>query len=66
LGKELRNLYSSPRIIKMIKSRRMRWRSHVARKREEKYNSGGKARRKELLGRARHRWEDNIYLRGRR
>jgi hypothetical protein len=28
---ELRNLYSSPSIIRMIKSRRMRWSEHVAR-----------------------------------
>jgi hypothetical protein len=30
-SKELRNLYSSPSIIKMIKSKRMRWVGHVAR-----------------------------------
>jgi hypothetical protein len=29
--KELHNLYSSPSIIRMIKSRRMRWTGHVAR-----------------------------------
>jgi hypothetical protein len=28
---ELHNLYSSPSIIRMIKSRRMRWAGHVAR-----------------------------------
>jgi hypothetical protein len=28
---ELHNLYSSPNIIRMIKSRRMRWPGHVAR-----------------------------------
>jgi hypothetical protein len=28
---ELHNLYSSPSIIRMIKSRRMRWAEHVAR-----------------------------------
>jgi hypothetical protein len=27
---ELRNLYSSPNIIRMIKARRMRWAGHVA------------------------------------
>jgi len=31
------NLYSSANIIKVIKSRRMRWRGHVARIRTEKY-----------------------------
>jgi hypothetical protein len=30
-NEELHNLYSSPNIIKMIKSRRMRWAGHVAR-----------------------------------
>jgi hypothetical protein len=29
-NKELHNLYSSPSIIRMIKSRRMRWAGHVA------------------------------------
>jgi hypothetical protein len=32
---ELHNLYSSPSIIRMIKSRRMRWAGHVARRGEE-------------------------------
>jgi hypothetical protein len=31
-NKELRDLYSSPSIIRIIKSRRMRWAGHVARK----------------------------------
>jgi hypothetical protein len=30
-NEELRNLYSSPSIIRIIKSRRMRWEDHVAR-----------------------------------
>jgi hypothetical protein len=30
-NEELHNLYCSPRIIRMIKSRRMRWAGHVAR-----------------------------------
>jgi hypothetical protein len=30
-NEELNNLYSSPNIIRMIKSRRMRWAGHVAR-----------------------------------
>jgi hypothetical protein len=30
-NEELHNLYSSPDIIRMIKSRRMRWAGHVAR-----------------------------------
>jgi hypothetical protein len=30
-NEELHNLYSSPNIIRMIKSRRVRWTGHVAR-----------------------------------
>jgi hypothetical protein len=33
---ELHNLYSSPSIIRMIKSRRMRWAGHVARMGEKR------------------------------
>jgi hypothetical protein len=33
-NEELQNLYSSPNIIRMIKSRRVRWTGHVARMRE--------------------------------
>jgi hypothetical protein len=35
-NEELHNLYSSPNIIRMIKSRRMRWAWHVARMREKR------------------------------
>jgi hypothetical protein len=31
-NEELHNLYSSPNIIRMIKSRRVRWTGHVARR----------------------------------
>jgi hypothetical protein len=37
-NEELHNLYSSPHLIRMIKSRRMRWVGHVARM-EEKRNA---------------------------
>jgi hypothetical protein len=40
-NEELHNLYSSPSIIRMIKSRRMRWAGHVTRM--GKKNIGGKA-----------------------
>jgi hypothetical protein len=40
-NKELQNLYSSPSIIKMMKTRRMRWAGHVACMREEKKNAYG-------------------------
>jgi hypothetical protein len=35
-NEELRDLYSSPSIIRMVKSRRMRWAEHVARKGEKR------------------------------
>jgi hypothetical protein len=35
-NKELHDLYSSPSIIRIIKSRRMRWAGHVARMGEER------------------------------
>jgi hypothetical protein len=48
-SEELHNLYSSPDIIRQVKSRRMRWAGHVARMGEERkvQGFGGKARRKE-------------------
>jgi hypothetical protein len=48
-NEEFHNLYSSPNIIRMIKSRRMRWAGHVSRMGEKRnaYRIGGEARRKE-------------------
>jgi hypothetical protein len=64
-NKELNDLYSLPNIVRVVKSRRMRWTGHVARKGEERGvhrvlvgKSGGKRR----LGRPRRRWEDNIRM----
>jgi hypothetical protein len=57
-SEELHNLYSSPDIIRQIKSRRMRWAGHVARMGEERkvYKvSVGKSEGKRPLGRARRR-----------
>jgi hypothetical protein len=55
-NKELRNLYSSPSIIRIIKSRRMRWAGHLARM-GEKRNAYrllvGKSEGKRPLGRPR-------------
>jgi hypothetical protein len=62
---ELHNVYSSPDIIKQIKSRRMRWAGHVPRMREEGkvYKvSVGKPEGKTPLGRPRRRWEDRIRM----
>jgi hypothetical protein len=48
-NEELHNLYFSPSIIRMIKSRRMRWAGYVKRMREGRrgciHNFGGKPRR---------------------
>jgi hypothetical protein len=64
-NKELRDLYSSPSIIRIIKSRRMRWAGHVARM-GEKRNANrllvGKPVGKRPLGRPRRRWVDNIRM----
>jgi hypothetical protein len=64
-NEELYNLYSSPDIIRQVKSRRMRWAGHVTRMGEEKkmYNLlVGKPERKSPLGRPRRRWEDGIRM----
>jgi hypothetical protein len=55
----LHNLYSSPNIIRMIKSRRMRWAGYVARIREKRNAYRilvGKLEGKRPLGRRRRRW----------
>jgi len=58
---ELNDLYSSPNIVRVIKSRRMRWAGHVACMGEERgvYRVlVGKLEGKRPLGRPRHRWVD--------
>jgi hypothetical protein len=64
-NEELHNLYSSPSIIRMIKSRRKRWAGTVARM-GEKRNAYrilvGKPEGKRTLGRPRRRWVDNIKM----
>jgi hypothetical protein len=60
---ELHSLYSSLNIVRVIKSRRMRWAGHVARMGEGRdvYRVlVGRPKGKRPLGRPRHRWEDNI------
>jgi hypothetical protein len=64
-NEELCDLYSSPSIIRIIKSRRMRWAGHVALMGEEMSAYRllvGKPERKRPLGRPIHRWVDNIRM----
>jgi hypothetical protein len=62
---ELHSLYSSPNIVRMLKSRMMMWAGHMACMGEGRGvyrvlvgSPGGKR----PLGRPRHRWEDNIRM----
>jgi hypothetical protein len=62
---ELHNLYSSPNIVRVIKSRRMRWAGHVTCMGEGRGVHGlliWKPEVKRPLGRPRRRWEDNIKM----
>ena len=62
-NEELSDLYSLPNIVRVVKSRRMRWAGHVARMGQGKvvYRAlVGKPEGKRTLGRPRRRWEDNM------
>jgi hypothetical protein len=64
-NEELHNLYSSPSIIRIIKSKRMRWAGHVARMGEKRIVYRllvGKPEGRIPLGRPRRRWIDNIKM----
>ena len=64
-NEELYDLYSSPNIIRVIKSRRMKRAGHVVRMGERRSAYSvlvGKPEGKSPLGRPRHRWENNINM----
>jgi len=64
-NEELNDLYSSPNIVRVIKSRRMTWAGHVAHMGEERgvYRIlVGKTEGRRPLGRPRRRWIDNIRM----
>jgi hypothetical protein len=64
-NKKLYALNSSPNIIRVIKSRRLRWAGHVARMGERRgaYRAlVGKPEGRRPLGRPRRRWEDTIKM----
>jgi hypothetical protein len=64
-NEELHNLYSSPDIIRQVKSRRMRWAGHVARMGEERTVYKvlvGKPEGMRPVRRPRRRWKDGIRM----
>jgi hypothetical protein len=64
-NEELRDLYSLPNIVRVVKSRRTRWAGHVARMGEGRGVHRvlvGKSEGRRPLGRPRCRWEDNIKM----
>ena len=64
-NEELNGLYSSPNIVRVIKSRRMRWAGHVARMGDERGVYGlllVKPKGRRPLGRPRRRRVDNIKM----
>jgi len=64
-NEELKDLYSSPNIIRVIKSRRMRWTGYVVHMGERRGVFRvlvEKPEGKRQLGRPRHTWDDNIKM----
>jgi hypothetical protein len=64
-NEELNDLYSLPNIVRVVKSRQMRWAGHVARMGKDRSVHRvlvGKSEGKRPLGRPRRRWEDNIKM----
>jgi len=64
-NEELNDLCSLPNIVRVVKSRRMRWAGHVAPMGEDRVVHRvlvGKPEGKRLLGRPKRRWQDNIKI----
>ena len=64
-NEEFHSLYRSPNIVRVIKSRRLRWAGHIARMEEDRRAFKiftGKPTGKRPLGRPKHRWEDYIRM----
>ena len=64
-NEELSDLYSLPNIVRVVKSKRMRWAGHMARMGQGRGVHRvlvGKPEGKRPLGRPRRRWEDNIKM----
>jgi hypothetical protein len=64
-NEERNDLYCSPNMVRVIKSRRRRWVGHAARMRERRGVYRVLVRKpegKRPLGRPRCRWEDNIMM----
>jgi hypothetical protein len=64
-NEELSDLYPLPNIVRVVKSKRMRWAGHVARIGEGRVVHRvlvGKPEGKRPLGRPRRRWENNIKM----
>ena len=64
-NEELNDLYSLPNIVRVVKSRRMKWAGHVARMGEDRGVHRvlvGKPEGKRPLGRPKRRWENNIKM----
>jgi hypothetical protein len=61
-NEEVHNLYSPPNIIRIIKSRRMRWARHVTRMRRKRNVFMGNPEGKRPLRRLKRKSEDNIKM----
>jgi len=64
-NEELNDLYSLPNIVRVVKSKRMKWEGHVARMWEDRGVHRilvGKPEGKRPLGRPIRRWDNNIKM----